>query len=143
MAYTSPNENITAVSGQIKKGSSLTGEVRVGSPSGGGGFSPVAKVSQTDDGAVITITDKSGTTTATITNGKDGYTPQKNVDYFDGKDGNDGQDGTSPIVSVSSITGGHRITITDKNGTKNRLEIKFHVMIIYKVIDTKTRFFSI
>lgn len=57
--------------------------------------------------------------------GKDGYTPQKNVDYFDGKDGRNGsdgkngQDGTSPIISVSAITGGHRITITDKNGTKS------------------------
>lgn len=53
--------------------------------------------------------------------GQDGYTPQKNVDYFDGKDGSDGkngQDGVSPVVSVSAITGGHRITITDKNGTK-------------------------
>lgn len=37
-----------------------------------GGFSPTAKVEQTADGAVITITDKSGTTTATVTNGKDG-----------------------------------------------------------------------
>ena len=50
--------------------------------------------------------------------GKDGYTPQKNVDYFDGKDGKPGTDGVSPVVSVSAITGGHRITITDKNGTK-------------------------
>lgn len=37
-----------------------------------GGFSPTAKVEQTADGAVITITDKSGTTTATVTDGKDG-----------------------------------------------------------------------
>ena len=36
------------------------------------GFSPIAKVTQTSDGAVITITDKDGTTTATVTNGKDG-----------------------------------------------------------------------
>lgn len=36
------------------------------------GFSPVAKVTQTDSGAVISITDKNGTTTATIVNGKDG-----------------------------------------------------------------------
>ena len=53
--------------------------------------------------------------------GQDGYTPQKNVDYFDGKDGqdgSDGKDGVSPTVSASAITGGHRITITDKNGTK-------------------------
>jgi hypothetical protein len=62
--------------------------------------------------------------------GADGYTPQKNVDYFDGRDGVDGQDGkdgqdgspgkdgTSPVVTVSAITGGHRITITDASGTK-------------------------
>lgn len=53
--------------------------------------------------------------------GQAGYTPQKGIDYFDGKDGqngSNGKDGTSPIVSVSTITGGHRITITDANGTK-------------------------
>ena len=36
------------------------------------GFSPVANVNQTKDGTVITITDKNGTTAATITNGADG-----------------------------------------------------------------------
>lgn len=40
--------------------------------SGNDGFSPIAKVEQTSDGAVITITDKNGTTTATVSNGKDG-----------------------------------------------------------------------
>ena len=30
----------------------------------------------------------------------------------------DGADGVSPTVAVATITGGHRITITDKNGTK-------------------------
>ena len=39
---------------------------------GDDGFSPVAKVEQTSDGAVISITDKEGTTEATISNGKDG-----------------------------------------------------------------------
>ena len=32
-------------------------------------------------------------------------------------DGADGQDGVSPTISSSSITGGHRLTITDANGT--------------------------
>lgn len=36
------------------------------------GFSPTAIVEQTDTGAKITITDKNGTTTATVNNGKDG-----------------------------------------------------------------------
>jgi hypothetical protein len=54
---------------------------------GGGadGFSPIATVTQTDSGAIITITDKNGTTTATITNGKDGadgYSPVKGTDYW-------------------------------------------------------------
>ena len=66
------------------------------------GFSPIATVEQTDTGAVISITDKDGTTTATITNGKDGkdgadgqdgYTPQKGIDYFAGQPGKDGADG--------------------------------------------------
>lgn len=51
---------------------------------GADGFSPVANVTQTASGAVISITDKSGTTTATIVNGKDGA---------DGKDGAKGDKG--------------------------------------------------
>lgn len=53
--------------------------------------------------------------------GKDGYTPVKGKDYFDGKDGSQGKDGTdgySPTVSVADIDGGHRVTITDKDGEK-------------------------
>lgn len=53
-----------------------------------GGFSPTAKVEQTADGAVITITDKSGTTTATVTNGKDG------------KNGTNGTNGKSAYASA-------------------------------------------
>lgn len=75
-----------------------------------GGFSPTAKVEQTADGAVITITDKSGTTTATVTDGKDG----KNG--TNGTDGTDGTDGVSPTVATQAITGGTKVTITDKDG---------------------------
>lgn len=39
---------------------------------GDDGFSPTATVTQTATGATITITDKNGTTTANVTNGKDG-----------------------------------------------------------------------
>ena len=55
------------------------------------GVSPIATVSQTGTGAVISITDKNGTTTATVTNGKDGadgakgaagYTPVRGTDYW-------------------------------------------------------------
>lgn len=47
--------------------------------------------------------------------GKDGYTPVKGKDYFDGQPGQpgaDGKDGITPVVAVSDITGGHRVTIT-------------------------------
>lgn len=56
------------------------------------GYSPAASIQQTSTGAVITIVDKSGQSSATISNGKngnDGYTPVKGKDYFDGKDGKD------------------------------------------------------
>ena len=50
--------------------------------------------------------------------GEDGHTPVKGVDYFDGAAGKNGADGVSPTISVGEITGGRRLTITDKNGTK-------------------------
>ena len=48
-------------------------------------------------------------------NGKDGT---NGVNGKDGADGKNGIDGISPIVSVEDITGGHRVTITDKEGAK-------------------------
>ena len=107
----------------------------IGKP-GEDGFSPVATVEQTANGAVIRIIDKAGTTAATVTNGKAGpagpqgeagpagpqgevgptgpagYTPVKDKDYFDGKDG------VSPTVAVSKSGKVTTISITDKNGTK-------------------------
>lgn len=56
------------------KNSGLYGKGQNGSD----GVSPTATTEQTEDGVKITITDKNGTTTATVTNGKDGA---------DGKDG--------------------------------------------------------
>jgi hypothetical protein len=50
--------------------------------------------------------------------GDPGYTPVKGIDYFDGKEGSPGADGFSPSVAVSDIDGGHRVTITDKDGAK-------------------------
>lgn len=60
--------------------------------------------------------------------GKNGRTPIKGIDYKDGKDGKDGKnglnglngtDGFSPKVLVEEIEGGHKITITDKDGEKS------------------------
>lgn len=60
-----------------EKGSLVAAINEVAAKQGSGGnaedgFSPIAKVEQTATGAVVSITDKTGTTTATITNGKDG-----------------------------------------------------------------------
>ena len=38
-------------------------------------------------------------------------------DGTDGQDGQDGADGVSPVISSTSITGGHRLTIVDAGGT--------------------------
>lgn len=67
------------------------------------GFSPSASVAQTGTGATITITDKTGTTTAEIKNGKDGAP---------GKDGTNGKDGAPGAPGTPGTNG------TDgKNGT--------------------------
>lgn len=70
--------------------------------SGADGVSPTAKVTQTPTGATVTVTDGDGTTTATLTNGRDGEP---------------GVDGISPTATVEQTETGARVTITDKNGT--------------------------
>lgn len=94
-------KNYDALEKRIKALEENGGSGGNGKP-GADGFSPIASVEQTADGAEITITDKNGTTKATVKNGKDGadgadgadgYTPQKGIDYFDGKDGLNGKDG--------------------------------------------------
>jgi hypothetical protein len=167
------------------KGEMLTGSVQGkqtlegnGYPRGNDGISPTVEVRENEDGHVVAITDVYGKKEFAVKDGRDGepgYTPQKNVDYFDGEDGAPGRDGTSvthrwegttlvvtsasgtssadlkgdkgeqgekgvqgnpgkdgadgktgnpgadgfsPTVQVQGITGGHRVTVTDKNGAK-------------------------
>lgn len=40
------------------------------------------------------------------------------MDGTDGQDGNDGQDGVSPAITISNITGGHRVSIYDATHTE-------------------------
>lgn len=72
---------------------------------GADGYSPTASVSKSNGVATITITDKNGTTTATVTDGATGQT------------GPAGADGYSPTASVSKSGSTATITITDKQGT--------------------------
>lgn len=72
---------------------------------------PYITIEQTEEGAVITVTDAQGVTTATIYNGKDG------ADGQDGQDGQSGVDGFSPTATVSKSGNVATISITDKSGT--------------------------
>lgn len=67
------------------------------------GFSPTASVEQTDNGAVISITDRSGTTTATVTNGVDGYTPTKGADYWTDADKSEMVEGVKASLTPADI----------------------------------------
>lgn len=84
-----------------------TGATGQTGPAGADGYSPTASVSKSGGTATIFITDKNGTTTATVSDGQNGTNGQN------GAPGQDGTDGVSPTVTVIDITGGHRVTITD------------------------------
>lgn len=86
------------------------------------GFSPVVSVSEITGGHRVFVTDGSGTTAFDVMDGADGATGPVGPAGADGQDGApgtngaDGQDGYSPTVTVTDITGGHRVTITDIDG---------------------------
>ena len=78
--------------------SGLKGETGEGTK-GDDGFSPIANVQQTEAGATITVTDKSGTTSASVKNGTDGVTPN-----------------VSATATVDNTTGTPSVQVT-KSGT--------------------------
>ena len=83
------------------------GNVEVEGNNGADGFSPAAKVTQNATGAVISITDKSGTTIATVTNGKDGAQGPQGVQGEKGDKGDPGSagaDGKTPVKGVDYFT---------------------------------------
>ena len=79
---------------------------------GADGFSPIAKVVQLTDGAKITITDATGTTEASVYNGKDGADGAPGKDGADGAPGKDGQDGT-PGADGAPGKDGTSVTVTN------------------------------
>ena len=72
---------------------------------GDDGYSPTAKVEATADGAKITITDKTGTTEATVKHGKDGTDGAPGKDGADGAPGKDGTDGANGITPTIGDNG--------------------------------------
>ena len=107
--------------GGIKVGENLTiTEDGTLNAQAGGGSTISASVEQTENGATITITDDSGTTTATVNNGSPGPQGPAGTDGTPGATGPQGPagaDGFSPTANVQQTETGATITITDKNGT--------------------------
>lgn len=106
---TDSNGGKTVIKGFNPNGSSFVPE------DGEDGFSPIVTVTNITGGHKVTITDKFGDKVFNVMNGTDG---KNGTNGTNGKDGADGEDGFSPVVAVTNITGGHRVSITDKNGTK-------------------------
>lgn len=71
---------------------------------GDDGVSPTAKVEQTPTGATLTVTDGSGTTTAQLSNGKDGKTPKPGAGISVAEDGTTAVDldGLRNLVTISN-----------------------------------------
>lgn len=104
---------------------------------GANGDSPTISVTDITGGHVLTITDINGTRTVNVMNGEDGApgatgpagatgprgekgdkgdTGSTGATGATGPTGPQGPSGYSPTVTVTDITGGHRVTITDLNG---------------------------
>ena len=72
---------------------------------GDDGVSPSAKVEQTPSGATLTVTDGSGTTTAQLSNGKDGKTPKPGAGISVAEDGTTSVDlgGLRGMLTASNL----------------------------------------
>ena len=82
---------------------------------GSSGISPIIKVTPITGGNKVEITDAEGTKIFNVLNGVNGTNGK---DGTNGSDGTNGEDGISPTISVEAITNGHKVSITDINGTK-------------------------
>lgn len=93
------------------------------------GVSPIATVTQTETGATISITDRDGTTTATITNGQDGQDGRDGSDGQDGKDGKDGKDGQAATITVGTTSTGQPGTnaSVSNSGTSSAAILNFTI----------------
>ena len=107
--------------------------VQAQGPQGEPGTSPEISVASISGGHRITITDVNGTKTVNVMDGENGVgissivktgtsglVDTYTITYTDGNtttfavtNGEDGAPGVSPIITVTDITGGHRVTIAD------------------------------
>ena len=106
-----------------------------GGGSGGGadGVSPTVTITEITGGHRVTITDKNHPDGQSfdVLNGEKGERGEQGIQGIqgergsDGANGRDGTDGVSPTISVTAITGGHTVTITDAEHPNG---ISFNVM---------------
>lgn len=87
--------------------------------SGQDGFSPSASVAKTATGATITITDKTGTTTAEIKNGKDGAPGKDGTNGAPGTPGTNGTDGKDGTTFTPSVSAAGDLSWTNDGGKAN------------------------
>lgn len=107
-----------------------------GAGSGGDGYSPTATVTKSGNTATISITDKNGTTSATITDGKDGKdgnTPTigENGNWFiadiDTQQPSRGESGSAATIKIGTVTTGEPETEASvtNSGTPNAAILNF------------------
>lgn len=83
---------------------------------GDDGYSPTVNLERVEGGVKITAVNETEEHSVVVLDGEKGepgYTPQKNVDYFDGKDGEPGADG----VGVTHEWIGTKLRVTSASGT--------------------------
>lgn len=86
---------------------------------GSSGISPIVKVTPITGGNKVEITDANGTKIFNVMHGTNGTNGLDGKDGTNGLNGTNGVDGISPTLSVEAITGGHKVNITDVNGTQS------------------------
>lgn len=97
--YTQNEEPLGVPDGSLWVDMDATGSIISGGSGSGGSGKDGISATHSWNGTVLTITSASGTSSADLK-------------------GENGKDGVSPIVTVTDITGGHRIAITDAEGEK-------------------------
>ena len=96
--------------GEFVNNGTLKGETGATGPAGAAGYSPTAKVQRTETGAIITITDKTGTSYASVKDGKDGSPGAK------GEPGDDYvlTSADKQEIAASVVAGGLEVEVSDE-----------------------------
>ena len=99
--------------GQKVNGAGRDGIDGANGTNGVDGFSPTISTSKENGVLTLSITDKNGTRTETISDGING------TNGADGVNGLPGADGFTPTITTEEIEGGYKLTITNKTGSNS------------------------